>query len=442
MFVTTSTEALVSTDGTAWTDVTGTSVFTSGNWHLVNFNDYIIGFQQDEAPLVYDGTDCEQVTDSSAPTGGAGTAAFGRVWASDGDGTTLQYSALLDHTDWSSADAGSFDLTNVFPTVDTIVAVAQHNNLLIVFGTSNILVYQDGTGSEVGIDPTQMVLLDSITGIGCYSQESICPVNGDLWFVSNSREIVALERVLLEQKSGSIKTLSHNISDSLRDSLDSGSFDNTRLRAAFSPADRFYLLALPSESSSGAGDEVGKTFVLDTRGFLEDGSARVMGIWNNLVPTVIIPTADGNLLMALKLAKGEIGKYSNPARDDGENFTVDYQSGWIEITEEGYELILKRITGRFYLDIQTSAVIKWAFDFDTVFTKRPFTFSSLSTSSSEWGSAEWGVAEWGGGISLKDKKMSGKGTGKYIKLGMEATINGGEFSIQQFDIFAKLGRLA
>ena len=50
---------------------------------------------------------------------------------------------LLNGVDWSTGSAGSLDLTNVWPSgYDVITALMAHNNLLIIFGQQNILIYQ------------------------------------------------------------------------------------------------------------------------------------------------------------------------------------------------------------------------------------------------------------------------------------------------------------
>lgn len=440
LLLTTPTECLTSADnGQSFTDVTGTAVFTDGNWHMVNFNDFIVGFQQDETHLAYNGVTCSQT--ALSPTGAAGTAAFGRIWASDSTNTVMHYSALLDHTDFAGGDAGTFDLTNVFPSTDTIIGIRQHNNFLIVFGAHNILAFADGTGSTKGIDPTQMTLADSIAGIGTLSQNSIQEVDGDLWFLSNSFELMSFKRVIVGQKSGEVVKLSKNVSDRLRDRLDDGSFQLSRLRSMYSPVDRFYLLSMPKESSSGAGDETGSVFCFDTRQFLQDGSARCVGIWNQMVPTMMIyQDSAQQWLSTLHIVTGEIGGYTQQL-DNGANYTVIYESGWLDLTQEGFLLILKRMAGLFQGDLQTSIVMKWAFDFSTIFTKRTVTLTSTGAAS-EWGVGEWNVGQWAGGVSLKNKKVAGKGTGEFIKVGVEATISGGQFAIQTIDLFAKVGRVA
>ena len=125
-----------STDGGAsWSDATGTAVFTDDNWRLDNFKDLVVGFQEGENMLVYDDGSASQ--ESTSPTSGIGAAAFGRVWMSDADGQELKCSGLMDETDWDdtddSADSYVFSLESVRPNQDSITAIAQHNNRMVVF---------------------------------------------------------------------------------------------------------------------------------------------------------------------------------------------------------------------------------------------------------------------------------------------------------------------
>jgi hypothetical protein len=437
--VTTATKVLVSADdGDTFSDITGTAAFTDGHWYMVNFNDVVVGFQDGEKPFNTDGSTSSQTADAAAPMGGVGTAAFGRVWGVASDGTTIKYTALLSATNWTGG--GSLDMSSIWLDNDHVVGLTAFNNLFIVFGSRNIAVWADQTGSELGIDPAQMIVIDTIPGVGLIHQETLQNCSGDLWFVANNRELMSFNRIVVEQKSGNLSILSKNVSGFLRDSIDNGSFDIERIRSAFSPKERFYILSLPVESAPSVGDEVGKVFIFDTTSPLQDGSARCIGIWNQLVPTVIIPRHDeGNLLMALHSVTGELGNYTG-GTDDGASYRMMYESGWLDLTQQGYLIILKRINGLFFFDLNTSVIIKWAFDFSTIFRQQTLTWTTTG-GTGEWGSSEFGIGEWGGGVDLTDKKVAGAGTGEFIKVGMEAIINGGQFSVQQIDLLAKIGRL-
>src|SRR5690606_29836653 len=114
----------------------------------------VYGAQQGHALIVSTNGDFAHVTGTTVPDGNCVLAAYGRLWVSNANGTDLHYSALLNGEDYDGSDAGVLDLRNVWPGTDTINAIAAHNGFLIVFGTKNIVVYADPTGSVLGIDPT------------------------------------------------------------------------------------------------------------------------------------------------------------------------------------------------------------------------------------------------------------------------------------------------
>ena len=107
---------------------------------------------------------------------------------------------------------------------------------------------------------------------------------------------------------------------------------------------------------------------------MEDGTARCVGIWNQMVPTVLIPRLDGDLYSAIIQAEGEIGNYIG-GTDNGESYRLVYESGWIDITRSNYLLILKRLNGLFFFNIDTDVYMKWAFDFSTNFYTRQLQFT-------------------------------------------------------------------
>lgn len=438
MILTTATTVEKTTDGATFSDVTGTAVFTDGNWQMVNFNDMVIGFQSGEAPLKYNGSTSSQITDGgSEPTGGAGLSAFGRLWAVDSDGFTLKYCALLDETDWSGTDAGQLSVKNVWEGTDTIQALAAFNGVLVAFGRDNILMWDDGQGNVRGLDPTRAYVVDTIKGIGCIAPKSIQQIEGDIWFMSASG-LRSLGRTI-QERSNPVRVLSKNVNTALLTAVNATDFDITRLRSVYSPKDRFYLLSLPQETTAGSsGDEIGQVWVFDTRGALEDGSARCLGTWNQMVPTVAIRRQDNSLAFALMTQTGELGSYSGQL-DDTLSYVFDYESGWTDIGVPGVIKILKRINGIFFIDASSTITFKWFFDFsDTQYTA---SLSTTAAPAAEWGEAEWNVGEWSGGVDLQNLKAAGAASGEYIKVGINSTINSNSIAVQQLDFFVKLGRM-
>jgi hypothetical protein len=418
-------------NGDSFTDITGAATHASTNIQFLNFNDVVYGITDDgEDNIIYTGTTFSDDAATGRPTGNVGLAAFGRIWATDTDNTVVQYSALLDHTDWNGTDAGNIDLRNVWPEGDNVTAMAAFNGALVLFGRNNIAIYGDGAGSALGVDPTQVYLVDTITGIGCIARDTVVNVDGDLWFLSD-KGIFSLSR-LIQEKSNPLANLSANVQDFLQANVDATTASD--IRAVYSARDRVYLLSLPRTVNS---VEAGVAFAFDTRGRLQDGTARCMGTWT-LVPTASVVRLDGTFFMARSTTVGEVGSYSGQT-DDAVAYMFDYHSGWLDITQQGFLIFPKRIAGLFFLDADSTISLQWAFDFESTFQTRQIAFTDIAASA-EWGVSEFGIGVYGGGLALRDGKSSASNSGEFIKLGVSTTINGGQFALQQLDLFAKIGR--
>lgn len=426
-------------DGSSFTDVTGTAVFTDGLWQWMNFADKLIGVQDGKSPIVYSGTTFAHLSDSgNQPTGKCGLSAFGRLWIADGDGNTLKYCALLDETDWSGSDTGNFNLKNVWNGTDTIEHIAAFNGALVIFGTNNIIFMTDGAGSALGIDPTQAYVVDTITGTGCVARDSVQHIEGDLWFLSR-QGLMSLGR-LIQERSNPLKNLSVPVQDFVSDAFNHTSFDKTRLRSIYSPLDRFYLLSLPKESAVGQGDEVGVVIAFDTRGITQEGSARCLGTWNGIVPTTLVRRKNDDILATIVTSDGQLYKYDGQ-QDNGSPIIFEYRSGWTDLGGQGFIKMLKRMNIVFFADGAITVNFKWAYDFLDTYTTKAQTFVSGGVAA-EYGIGEWNIGEFSGGVGINSGKVQGSGTGEYIKFGISVSISGNQFSLQQLDLYAKIGRYA
>lgn len=425
---TATTFRLSTNSGATFSNITGAIAFTDGNWQFLNYNDDVYAVQQGKTPCRYNSGlgVFTAIADVNVPTGGVGLSAFGRLWIVKSDKITLGFSALLDGTDWTSADAGILNMRNIWPGTDTIQALAAFNGRLIIFGKNNITIFADGSG-VLGVDPFLMQVEDTIPGVGCIARDSIQLVDGDLWFLSASG-LQSLGR-LSQERSNPLDNLSRNVQDDLREMVAIAS----DIRSVYSPENRFYLLCLPSTGA-------GTVFVFDTTGRLQDGSVRCTGVWDGLVPTSIFRDLDGDLYMSISGTVGELGTYFGNL-DDTTTYLFEYESSWLDITKEGYLVIPKRLSGVFYINNNVDIEFKWAYDFDTIFNTATRSFVAQNLSA-EWGLAEWGLSEWGGGISLRTKQVPGSGKGRYMKVGIACTINSTNVSLQSLDIYAKIGRIA
>jgi len=414
-----------------WTDITGSATVGDPNMQLVVFNNEVVGFQAGYPELRWNGAALANVSTTNAPTGGVGLAAFGRLWSKTSASLVIRYSALLSFTDWSGGDTGLIDLTSVVGDQDVIVALAQVNNFLVVFTNRNIVVFSDGTGSKLGINPVNMAVVDIIRGIGCAARDSVASVKGDLWFLDDTG-VHSLGR-LIQEKSSPLDNISRNVQDELAGyaALTAPS----SIRAVYSPADRFYLLSLPLGSGT---SETGVAFVFDTRAPIEDGAFRCMGIWNGLVPKALYVSEPGVLYMAWRSKSGRVGSYAGYL-DDLATYVFEYESGWTDLGAPTLK-ILKRLTGLLYIQASTYVVLKWAFNFDDTFQSATTLYPGTSADG-EYGASEWGTAEFGGGVNIREKAVGGRGTGEYVKVGMTIVIDGDQVSCQQLALYAKAGRL-
>lgn len=418
-------------DGDTWTDVTNTATVTDSQGQFHDFNGVVLYIQDGEKPCVYSGTNFTDVADASAPTGGVSLAAFGRVWGVTSTGKSVRYSALLDHTDWSSADTGLINLTSVWQGDDTITALADFNGALVIFGNRNIVIYTDGQGSALGLDPLQIYVADTLNGLGCTARDSVAQVDGDIWFLSASG-LMSFGR-LIQEKSNPLKNISRHVQDFL------GSYQrgttSSAIRGVYSSTDRFYLLSFPAGSGT---SEAGVTFCFDTRQPDQDGSFRCAGVWNMLVPQAAVSRFNGDLLMAYKPATGKVGLYDGNS-DDGASFTLEYESAWSDWNDP-HTKILKRINGLFFVGGTHTVTFKWAFDFNDSFTTSSVVFEG-SAGTAEYGAGEWAIGEFNAGVLLKEKSAAGRKQGEHIKVGLTVTINGSPISFQQISAYAKTGRL-
>ena len=419
-----------STDyGQTWSNVSGTATLSDPNMLLVELGGDIIGLQDGQTPIIYSGTSFSNISAMNMPEYNVGCAAFGRIWSKRSP-TTVAYTGLLDPTDWNATGSGEIDLTSVWQNGDTVTAVSEFNGQLVIFGQHHVVIYDDNSGSEVGLDPANAVLQDIITNVGCIARDSIQAVNGDLWFLSDGG-VQRLGR-LIETTNNPLNNLSNNIQDDLQSRVAAAT--TGEIKSVYSPRERFYLLAI----SEGAGGETGVTYVFDTQGALQDGSFRVTGVWNNLVPRAAAYGSDQNLYVSVKDKPGYVYVYQG-YDDDGDSYIVNYESGWNDLESPNLKM-LKRINGLLYVQSETAVTFKWAWDFQSNFKSGTVTYPA-NAGAAEWGTAEWGEAEWGGGLIIQEKRVPGSGTGEYIKVGFSTQVNGEVFTLQQLSLYMKLGRL-
>lgn len=413
-------------------DISGAVTDADGTWRFQNFNNIVLGFQNGLTPISYNGTGTFATivpSSGTAPTGEVALCAFGRVWGMASDGQTIKYSATLDHLDWGGAGAGQIDMSNIWTQgTDRVAALAEFNGLLVVFGRKHIVFFGDGNNGVLGISPTQLAVVDIISGTGCLTQYSLQAVGeADLLFLA-PEGVQSLSRVI-QEKSNPITTLTKYVRDELRGAV---ALENVRLiRSTYNPTLAAYVLSLPESAQS---------WVLDQRRrWTDDDGDELCTItkWT-IGPTAVYTREDDTLL--LSIIDGYVSEYSG-ANDRGTKFRFVYQSPWLDLGEQvaNYLKILKRLGAIIFVTAETTIVFKWSVDFRTDFRT---TFETVAGDvTAEWGEGEFGEAEFGGALALRIIKKPARHKGQYFRLGIEADVEG-EFALQQSELFAKIGRLA
>jgi hypothetical protein len=182
------------------------------------------------------------------------------------------------------------------------------------------------------------------------------------------------------------------------------------------------------------------TWVLDQRRRWKDEDGDELSIitrWS-IAPTALV-TRQNNVMYLAKTA-GKVGQYLGDT-DETATFRFTYKSPWLDLGEEVADRlkILKRLGAILFVRNATTVIFKWSVDFDDSFDTTQRTIAG--DAGAEWGSAEWGLAEFSGGLALRILKIPARGRAQYYRIGIEADVNG-EFSLQQAELFTKIGRLA
>lgn len=291
---------------------------SAGDWKFLNFNGKVLGWQAGHTPIVKTGAgNFAAITAASGtlPDGNAACAAFGRVWALDDDKQTIRYSALLDETKWAVADGGGvIDMRTVWTQgMDQVVAIEAFGSSLVVFGRRHIILWQDGSGSQLGLSPLNMYVTDTVDFVGALSRNAVCMVGElDILFWSDSG-IRSLRRSVQERANPNT-----DISPKNRLYIAAGVSTATRdeIRMAYHAKDGIVVVQAPVYDQA---------LCFDVRHVSDGGECR-MTEWF-LDVKAAGTTRDQELLIGVT---NNLGTYSG-YRDFGATYTLTINSCWIDI---------------------------------------------------------------------------------------------------------------
>ena len=414
----------IMTGTTTLTDATpGSYTITANNWKIVNFNDKAYFFQRGYDPLVYDNATGLRTFTVANGTSTAGTlkchealAAYGRLWVVDNatDTQTIYWSDLLLGSDFTGGSSGSIDVSKAWPDgYDEVRALAAHNDLLVIFGKHSILVYSGASS------PANMVLADTIAGIGCICRNSVQHIGTDVLFMSNSG-LRSLGRTI-QEKSLPLSDLSLNIKTELIEVINARTEPTA---SVYSPENSFYLIAFPDQSV---------VYCFDLKGTLENKAYRVTR-WPSVGHKSFERKTDGTLYVG---TSSGIGTYSG-YQDNTASYRFRYYSPGLTFGDPSKIKLLKKVRPTIVGAGGATVFMKWAYDFETAF--KSYTFVIGNQTPAYYGVAEFNVGEYTGGELTTKSSVSGTGNGSVITIGMEAEIDGNALSLQEINVLALIGK--
>jgi hypothetical protein len=399
---------------------------TASNWQMAPLNGVLYLYQTGHDPLVFDpavsSTTFKRVSEKTGYLGtvqnnNCAISAYGRIWTANNTSvkSTVQFSDLLAGHVLSTGTAGTLDVSQVWPAgADEIIALAAHNNFLMIFGRRQILIYSNAT------DPNNITLSDTITGTGCFARDSVVRTGGDVLFLSDSG-VRSLMRTI-QEKSAPMREISLNVKDDLINdvSLETAS----DIRAVYSDKDAFYLLSLPTNN---------KVYCFDLRTQLQNGAARAT-TWTNITPTAMFYTRSKDLLLG---KTSYIGKYTGNL-DNTDTYRLQYYTNYFDFGSPTSLKILKKINMILVGGSGAAIIVKYGFDFSTGYSSRNLILGTVTLA--EYGVAEYGIGEYSAGIVFDNKKIQASGSGNVLQIGIETSINNFELSLQKLDCYVKAGR--
>jgi len=409
----------------------GAYTITADDWQMATLNDHCFMFQRGHEPLCYEHstTTLLKMSDKTgysgtAPQANAVIAAYGRLWAADvtANKYTVYWTDLLQGWDWATGSAGSIDITEVWPRgQDEIVALAAHNNFLLIFGKECIVIY--GTSASDGrlSDPTtDLYLQDVIEGIGCVSRHSIQPIGSDLLFLDASG-VRSLARVI-DERSLPIGDISRNVRRDIKDRI---SDETGEIFSTFSPEEGFYLVGFPSQML---------VYCFDMRGLLEDGSARTT-TWSGVPFTSAHYLQDGTLFFGTTDGVTQYTLYT----DDGSGYLMYYLSNPITFDSPAVIKIPKQLDVTLIGGEGSNVTLLWSYDYTD--NNKTRTVSLSNAGGSYYNVAEYGLDEYSSSNTLSQTRVNLSGSGRALAVGMQTTVNGASIDVQEFNIQALIGRI-
>lgn len=349
--------------------------------------------------------------------------AFGRMWVAGltSNQSTIYYSALSDPSDFQASGSGILDISTVVGGNDSIVALEQHNNYLIIFCKHNIVIYE---GAQ---SPSTMTLADVVRGVGCVARDSVQATGTDLIFLSNSG-VRSFNRTI-QEKSMPMRELSLNIRDDLVSFLAVETMNN--VRSVYFEEEAFYLLMLPGSRTM---------IYFDMRSALPNGAARAT-FWrasDGVIYKAAVNTQDRKLLLGVPNGIAEYKGY----RDNNSTYEFEYLTTASDLGGPTANKLLKRAELAVIGSGEQDFTFRYGYDYTLNLNTTTITRDFGVTSLSRFGMTFlYGVAKYSSvGIGIQNIKIPLGGSGKVVQFGINSTIDDEPLSVQKIDVYLKTGK--
>jgi hypothetical protein len=349
--------------------------------------------------------------------------AFGRMWVAGltSNQSTIYYSALSDPSDFQASGSGILDISTVVGGNDSIVALEQHNNYLIIFCKHNIVIYE---GAQ---SPSTMTLADVVRGVGCVARDSVQATGTDLIFLSNSG-VRSFNRTI-QEKSMPMRELSLNIRDDLVSFLAVETMNN--VRSVYFEEEAFYLLMLPGSRTM---------IYFDMRSALPNGAARAT-FWrasDGVIYKAAVNTQDRKLLLGVPDGIAEYKGY----RDNNSTYEFEYLTTASDLGGPTANKLLKRAELAVIGSGEQDFTFRYGYDYTLNLNTTTITRDFGVTSLSRFGMTFlYGVAKYSSvGIGIQNIKIPLGGSGKVVQFGINSTIDDEPLSVQKIDVYLKTGK--
>ncbi len=169
---------------------------------------------------------------------------------------------------------------------------------------------------------------------------------------------------------------------------------------------------------------------------LPDGANRVT-TWGGVNPRSLALLQDGSIYFG---REDGIFKYEG-YQDNGNAYEMIYYSNPMNFGNSTNLKFLKKFNITIIGNVASPTTLVWGYDYTGDYTKKTFGTALENTPISEYGVSEFNIGKFTAGVDIQRPRINTSGSGTVVTIGIESSINGAPYSIQQIDVHALLGRL-